>query len=196
MRIDMRRTWIAATALLGLAASAGTAGAGTILNPRNDQEIQINFYEPIGNSFIAEDATVSAALWLVVMNETFEPSDPILFQLYAGAGTSGAPLFSQSFVVDGAFRGFYDVDLSSVVLSVGETYSFVASIVGDSPYWGVAASDGPNGELLAGRFGVFEEFLALRVGAAGTAVPEPSSLALALVGLAAPAAFALRRRSA
>ena len=50
---------------------------------------QINYFEPIGQSFLAEDSNVSTAFNLTAINPHVENSDPLLFSLYEGDGLGG-----------------------------------------------------------------------------------------------------------
>jgi hypothetical protein len=186
----MMRTFQLAV-VFGVALSVAQTEAAQILNPPGSGLSQIDVYEPIGNSFTAEDPAVFAALYLEPINSSFDSTDPIQFQLFEGVGTGGSLLFSQSFVVPGSFVGFFDVDLTSVPLVVGNDYSFVASIVGNSPYWGIRTSTGSagsairNGDPGSGQF-------ALRV--TPTSVPEPSSLALLGIGTIGLIGYGWRRK--
>jgi len=172
-----------------------TAGP-IILNP-GFGEAQVQFHEPIGQSFTAEDPSVTAALYFDVINPSFPPGDPIRYDLFEGFGTSGALLASRVFVLAPGFSGFYDVDFSSVMLSVGIEYSLVASVVGDSPYWAVAGS--PDSYAGGSPYYGFDSGwgapeIALRVLPTTASVPDPGSTLLLLgVGVVGLAAWRKRR---
>jgi len=192
----MRAIRLAVACVAVLAAAAGYVRAGVILNaPDIGSRTQINFFEPIGNSFTAEDPLVSAALFLDAVNPGFDPTDPIRFELFDGVGAGGTLLFNQSFVVPGSSTGFFDVDLSAVPLVVGNDYSFVASIVGSSPYWGLIGTNGSAGSGISS--GIIDSFNmnALRVTPlATTPVPEPSTFALLGIGAVFLIGYSRRRK--
>jgi hypothetical protein len=173
-----------------MAAHAAPASAGAILLASNGAGYQVNFYEPIGQSFTAEDAFVHAALSFEVINSGFANDDEVEYSLYEGEGVGGALVASSSFNLADGFSGFHLVDFSSVVLTVGNQYTLVASILGDSPYWAInTTSDayvGGNGVLSGALTG---ETFALNV--VPVAVPEPISLVL--IGLGGVSVLARRR---
>jgi len=196
MRLSCVRRRTSAIALCAVVAvsalfavpEAATAGP-IVLNPGWGTG-QVQFFEPIGQSFTAEDPSVTAALYFDVINPTSPPSDPIRYDLFEGFGTGGALIASWEFMLAPGFSGFYDVDFSSVVLSVGSEYSLVASVVGDSPYWGVVASADSyaGGSPIYGQdIGWNPPEIALRVLPTTASVPDPGStlllLGIGLVGL-------------
>ena len=172
--------------------TAAPSAAGTILIPPGGGSYQVQAYEPIGQSFTAEDATVSAGLYFTVMNPHFANSDPIQYSLYAGTGVGGPLLNSSSFMVPDGFSGFHMVDFSATPLTVGNVYTLAAHVVGGSPYWGVTI---PLGDPYAGGDGIFAgnvvvgQDVSLQV--IPTAAPEPVSVVLLGIGLAGAA---IRRR--
>lgn len=174
--------------------SVHTLHAGVILNPTNGTTYQLNFYEQVGNSFVAEDSSVIAALYIRPFVTSDSPLNPIRFQLFSGLGTAGALLFDHSFVPASSFEGFFDVDLSSIPLTIGNTYSFTASISGTSAFWGIVGSGGAYGTRIS--YGVpVAGRLALRITPTTvSAVPEPSSLTLLSLGALSLAAARRRRQ--
>ena len=73
-----------------------------------------------------------------------------------------------------------DVDFSAIDLVIGNVYSLVASVVGDSPYWGLRYN---SNNPYAGGSAVgapSSQDYGIRV----TGVPEPITLALMGLGLA------------
>ena len=125
--------------VLGIATSVL---AGTIqLDSLGGGTYQIDYFEPIGQSFLAEDSNVSIALNIKAINPSSPNSDPLSFSLYEGDGFNGSLLDSQEFVVSDDFEGWYDVDFSSNDLNVGTTYTVGATVLGTSPFWGVRDSN-------------------------------------------------------
>ena len=113
--------------------------------------------------------------------------------MFQGDGTAGALLATANFTLSDGFSGFYLVDFSSVALTAGSQYTLAASIVGDSPHWGIATSSMPHpGGGPTIQIVLSEEF-ALRVNP--LSVPEPVSSALVSLGAFAVLARCRRRRA-
>lgn len=168
------------------------AAAGTILIPGVSLLNQVDFHEPIGQSFTAEDPSVEAGLYFSAINPHLANTDPVRYDLYAGHGTGGTLLATLSFSLPDGFVGFKLVDLTSVALTVGNVYSLTASIVGSSGHWGINGNTSnvyPGG---SGISGTLPDFALLVRPVAETPVPEPSTLLL----VAGALAFAAWRRSA
>ncbi|WP_282606434.1 PEP-CTERM sorting domain-containing protein [Pelagibius sp. Alg239-R121] len=178
-------------ALFGMLATPHQVDAAVILQDEGTITAQIEFSEPLGQSFVAEDALVSFAFWYRELN-LGSPNDPLEFRLYDGAGTGGPLLFSHGFGLAEDFDAFYNVDLSSVALTIGQTYTAAAFIPGGSERWGLRLSrDDPyaSGQMLADSnvpgCGVDNAGcdLRFRVTPRTVSVPEPGSLAILSLGL-------------
>jgi hypothetical protein len=188
------RKLVSGSLIAGLLAASHLASAGVILQDQQNGQLQINYFEPLGQSFTAEDAAVSFAFFFNVINPSFPVSD-LTLSLVEGEGLGGTLLTSSTFSLAPSFTGFFDVDLSSVSLTVGSKYTALLSAVGDSPYWGLNFTSGylgdlyTGGQLISGRpiddFGDPTLFDAqFRVTPTRPSqVPEPASLALLGAGL-------------
>jgi hypothetical protein len=120
------------------------SSAGQILYSPFITTHQVEYNEPIGQTFFAEDELVEAGLYFDPINPTEPYSDSIQYDLYSGAGTSGTLLESTVFSLDYGFMGFHMEDFSDIALNIGDTYSLVASILGDSAYWGINETLDPS----------------------------------------------------
>lgn len=152
---------------------------------------QINVFEPLAQSFTAEDSTIKFAFWYFAVN-SHTPISRLSLSLYAGSGTNGAVLATREFSLAGDFDGFFDVDFSTVALEVGQRYTAGVMIPGDSPFWGLRTTR--SGDVYAGGNSFHsgeatERDLAFRVTPTNLTlppvqVPEPGSLALLGMGIA------------
>jgi hypothetical protein len=192
--------WLLCAGLLG---GSQLASAAPILQEQGNGSLQINYFEPVGQSFTADDAHVSFGFNYTVMNYPFDVSD-LTLTLLEGEGLGGTVLTSSTFSLAPAFNGFYDVDLSAVALTAGSRYTVTVSAVGDSPYWGILFNSGWAGDAYAGGglvtsrpdgLAIHGDITTMDTVFRVRSVPEPGSLALfgmGLVGLA----MSRRKRSA
>lgn len=178
-----------------------SARAGIILQDVSNNHIQVNFFEPVAQSFTAEDPSIKFAFHFFAINPQVANSDPLRLRLLSGDGLAGAELASNAFNLLDAYDGFFDVDFSAVSLTVGQSYTAVLDVVGNSPFWGVRVV-GSN--LYAGGRAYWNDpngFLSnpvisetrFRVTPVGNAVPEPGVLALVLLAMLAGAVARTRR---
>jgi hypothetical protein len=184
---------VTAVAAAFVVALSVPAAASTILLPADFGAAQVQAFEPIGETFTAEDAFVKAALSFSVINPGF-PVDPLRYDFYQGSGVGGSLLATTTFNLAPGFNGFFDFDLSAIPLVVGNVYSLVATDVGTSPYWAIGLS-GTNyafgnpivgGAVQAnGAGGAAEHALRVTPTATATPVPEPATLTLLGAGLLA-----------
>ncbi len=161
------------------------AYAGVITNlPANGGLSQVEHYEPIGQSFTAEDLNVSAGLYFHAINPSWSNDDPLKYELYAGDGTSGTLLDTSTFSLSTGFVGLHMVDFSATSLTVGSMYSLVAYVLGDSPHWGLGRAQAyTGGSPIRHGNPVNGLDFGFRVEPAGP-IPEPTTLTLMGLGLA------------
>ena len=179
---------------IGLLAGPAMLHAGIILQNVGGTNLQINAFEPMGQSFTAEDSAIEFAFFYGEINPG-SPNDPLQLRLLAGNGLGGSQLGSVTFSLSSGFSGYFDIDFSSVALVIGQQYTAVVSVPGTSPRWAIAMNiTGPS--LYAGGRAYFtdvgttvndpDDDARFRVTPTGApvAVPEPATLALLALGLA------------
>jgi hypothetical protein len=127
----------------------GTARAGLIIQPYRGNIYQIQHHAPTGQSFTAEDPYVSIGFWIEDMNPLSGPLADLSVELFEGVGTSGTSLASGT--ISGLtpdYEGFFDVDFTSVALTVGQSYTAIISST--SPRGGIRSMGDlyPGGALI------------------------------------------------
>jgi hypothetical protein len=180
------RIWLLA---VGLVLAGSLANAAPILYaPQLGLTVQVNTFEPVGQSFVAENEFVEAGLHFSVINFTFDPTEPIRYDLYLGQGVGGPLVASATFALSGGTDDFFHTeDFSSTPLTIGNTYSLVASVVGISPYWAVTRSlEPPAGTGIGSLFPEYRYALSVNP------IPEPNTAILLSLGLIG---MSIRRKS-
>jgi hypothetical protein len=170
---------------------------GQILQNGFNSTWAINFHEPIGQSFTAEDPNVTFGFYLTTMNPT-ESNGMLTVTLYQGSGFGGSVLGSSTFGLADGYSNFFDVDFSAVNLAPGNVYTVGVSTT-SSLYWGLQGMmdtdnyaggtaftfGNPGGTLGASTLRDWR----FRVTPAASEIPEPAGFALLPLGLAALAAW-------
>lgn len=169
-------------ALALLVSLTGAADADLILQDQYDWAFQIMHHSPIGQSFAAENPTVTIGFWVSDWNQHAGPIN-LEIELFEGAGTGGTSLAIAPIEgLTAGYDGFFDADFTSVVLVPGRTYT--AKLSSESERGAVYAMQDDlyaGGEFL--NTGSFRpEFdAAFRV----TPVPVPGAVMLGMIGLGA-----------
>lgn len=198
MKMNVRRIWVAAAAVLGMAACAGTASAGPIAFTFTLSPVDVSVY---GETF--DDAALTFTLDADTDDIQEDQGNYILtgttrFTIAGGpsgpAGTFTLGLFSPmgSLVVESPQFKFA-TEAPSLA-----GYDLASAIAGTSPR-AILTGDAvltQIGYLLVtpGSSGLVALTFSAGVGAVPRAVPEPSSLALAALAALVPAGLWLRRR--
>lgn len=105
------------------------ADAATIEQSAGQFDATVAAFDPIGQTFVAEDALLGQIAFAFSRN-TNTPSDGLVtMTLYSGSGFAGASLGSEVMNLSGPLPGaldppqFIDFDFSGVGLTVGNTYT-------------------------------------------------------------------------
>jgi len=165
-----------------LVLSAGSAQAGVILQDQHDTGWQVLYYSPIGQTFTAEDPSVTIGFWVEDWNQDSGPIG-LTIELLEGAGTGGTSLGTAP--IEGLtpdYAGFFDADFTSVVLVPGQIYTAIISST--SPRGGVYSTNSnpyAGGEMV--NFGSLypESDAAFRV--LPQAIPAPGAIILGSMGI-------------
>ena len=170
--------------------------AGSIIQDTNAGSLQIQAYQPVGQSFTAtsDSYEMIGAYVAGYYNDRNDPTFDV--KLFSGDGQfGGTPILTDAFSFSKDFVGWAYVDVSSISFVIGEKYT--VAYYNDTAQWGLNLKweDNPY----SGGRAYFtdptshpEADLQFRVLESGASVPLPASLLLfgpGLVGLAA-----IRRR--
>lgn len=167
-----------------LAAAQPALGAPIVQDGANGSN-QILAASPIGQTFTATDARVTIGFAVFDVNDLAGPLDFDLgIVLYEGTGTGGPELASRVFAgLSDDFRGFFDIDFSSVALTPGAVYT--AIVTNDTARWAVerVLNANPYAGGSAIVLGALDPDSDLRFRVLPVAAPVPEPAALAVLGL-------------
>ena len=110
--------------------------AGPIIQDTESGSLSIYYYQPVGQSFLAEDAKIK---WIGAYTDpNYWPEENDLsfsVELYEGDGISGSSIFSYIFNLPSDYSGYADFDVSSITFTVGQMYTF--AFYNDTRQWGL-----------------------------------------------------------
>jgi hypothetical protein len=177
------------------------AGVIDTLTDPMANNFQLQYFEPLGQNFIAEDENINIEVEYSFMNAHHSSGDDWIMSLYDGSNATGTLLGSQSLTHlstwangDLLYYGFSHIDIG-----IGGSYSFALSTSGTSAFGGlilVAGGSYSGGDAFSSPGGAAVYDLSFRISpaVASGAVPEPSIIALFGLGLVG-VGFARRRQS-
>lgn len=188
---------ILATALVAGLCTAATAAV--IEQPDQNQRIAILAFEPVGQSFTAEDTRVNIAFAYLLQNP-FEPDASVEMTLYEGVGTGGTVLQTVGVALPAALVSapgypgdFVDANFSNVLLTVGNVYTAAVTTSNSSYRVGITLQETdayPGGQAIFGQ--AFSECPGATCDLRFRVTPVPAPAALPLIGAALGALGFLR----
>jgi len=209
----MKSTYIASTLIAGaLLLHAGSASAAetieVVSGPTGARGVQIMAYGPVGQSFTAIASNLTSFGFQFQTFNAGAASAPVVWQLLAGAGLSGAVVATRTLSLPTNLPArtvmFYDFDITGTDVVVGQQYTAVVSTmttrygIALGPEYNIFTGAPLGGDAYAGGRAYFTQNafpnctdsaasncdLNFRVtGSNAGAVPEPATWATMLVGL-------------
>ncbi len=190
-------------AILLTGAISSAAQAGVIVQDDGDADATIRFFDPIGQTFIADQPYLQTIAFAFSDANENEPNDPITMTLYEGAGTAGSVVDTVVKTLPASLPGtlqtpqFIDFDFTGNVLTPGALYS--VAVTTDSSKVAVVyendTDEYPDGQIFYdSSITTLSNPIDLNFRIVSSQVPEPMSLSL--LGLGSVALAWRRRRPA
>lgn len=175
-----------------LALPVASRGVTVVTQPNSDVSMQVEYFEPLGQSFTAVGNTLlSFEFYLFPMNPFFA-NVSLTLDIRQGAGTGGAVLDTVTLNLADGYVGWAG-SAFNVSLVTGQQYT--ATLDTSNPYWGLAGlqSDGYAGGQSFAEPGGFAQDFMFRATFDDTNVPDTANT-LGLLTLALTGLVGLRRR--
>lgn len=190
-------------AILLTGAINSAAQAGVIVQDDGDADATIRFFDPIGQTFIADQPYLQTIAFAFSDANENEPNDPITMTLYEGAGTAGSVVDTVVKTLPASLPGtlqtpqFIDFDFTGNTLTPGALYS--VAVTTDSSKVAVVyendTDEYPDGQIFYdSSITTLSNPIDLNFRIVSSQVPEPMSLSL--LGLGSVALAWRRRRPA
>ena len=196
LAVRLSKVFIASVALAGV---AGVASAATIIQDSGLSDAAIGAFDPIGQSFMAEDPLLGSIAFAFSDMNPKSTNSPITMTLYAGAGFDGSVAHSVVQTLPSLLPGTYDspefidFDFSGLSLTMGEIYT--AAVTTNSYKVGVVFN-GINDAYAGGQLFHSGNSLSgydLNFRVTPSSVPIPGAVWLLGSGVAGIAGIRLRR---